>query len=49
MSANMVFVAEYDEISRDIFGDNHARLQKLKAQFDPENVFNKLFSVAPAV
>ncbi|KAJ9610301.1 hypothetical protein H2200_005078 [Cladophialophora chaetospira] len=38
---------QYDEKSRDIFGENYPRLQKLKAEFDPSNVFNKLFAVTP--
>jgi FAD/FMN-containing dehydrogenase len=39
--------AEYDEKSRDIFGANYPRLQKLKAKYDPTNVFNKLFPITP--
>ncbi|OAP59277.1 hypothetical protein AYL99_06575 [Fonsecaea erecta] len=38
---------QYDEKSRDIFGENYPRLQKLKAQYDPTNMFNKLFAVSP--
>ncbi|KIX99948.1 uncharacterized protein Z520_04586 [Fonsecaea multimorphosa CBS 102226] len=38
---------QYDEKSRDIFGENYPRLQKLKAQYDPANMFNKLFAVTP--
>jgi hypothetical protein len=38
----------YDERSRDIFGDNYERLQGLKKQFDPNQVFNKLFNITPA-
>lgn len=44
-----VLRVEYDGKSRDVFGPNLARLQELKARFDPDNMFNKLFSVAPAV
>ncbi|ERF76220.1 hypothetical protein EPUS_04297 [Endocarpon pusillum Z07020] len=40
---------QYDEKSRDVFGGNYARLQELKARYDAGNMFNKLFSVAPAV
>lgn len=40
-------ILEYDEKSRDIFGDNYSKLQKLKAQYDSTNVFNKLFAIAP--
>nr|POE93042.1 fad-linked oxidoreductase [Quercus suber] len=38
---------QYDEISRDIFGENYERLQKIKAQYDPKNKFNKLFAIVP--
>ncbi|KAK5744225.1 hypothetical protein LTR17_002255 [Elasticomyces elasticus] len=39
---------QYDEISKDIFGDHYARLQKIKAKYDPSNMFNKLFPIQPA-
>ncbi|RVX67729.1 hypothetical protein B0A52_07852 [Exophiala mesophila] len=39
---------QYDEKSRDIFGDNYPRLQKLKAKYDPTNAFDKLFAITPA-
>ena len=39
---------EYDEKSRDVFGANYPRLQKLKAKYDPGNTFNKLFAVQPS-
>ncbi|RMD43017.1 hypothetical protein DV735_g2112, partial [Chaetothyriales sp. CBS 134920] len=38
---------QYDERSKDIFGENYSRLQSLKARYDPKNVFNKLFAVTP--
>ena len=38
---------QYDERSRDIFGDNYPRLQKLKKQYDPGMVFDKLFVIYP--
>lgn len=38
---------QYDEKSKDIFGDNYPKLQQLKARYDPENVFNKLFPIYP--
>jgi FAD/FMN-containing dehydrogenase len=30
-----------------VFGNNYERLQELKAQYDPQNMFNKLFAVEP--
>ncbi|KAL1857550.1 hypothetical protein Daus18300_010308 [Diaporthe australafricana] len=33
--------------SDDLFGLNYPRLQKLKAEYDPDDIFNKQFSVAP--
>jgi len=38
---------EYEEKSRDVFGNNYERLQDLKAKYDPQNMFNKLFAVEP--
>ncbi|CAJ2506326.1 Uu.00g004560.m01.CDS01 [Anthostomella pinea] len=38
---------QYDEISKDIFGDNYPRLQEIKAKYDPTNMFNKLFPIQP--
>lgn len=41
-------LADYDSKgSDDLFGLNYPRLQKLKAQYDPGNVFNKQFAVTP--
>lgn len=41
-------ILDYDaKGSDDLFGLNYPRLQKLKAQYDPGNVFNKQFAVAP--
>jgi len=40
-------LTEYDEKSRDIFGQNYPRLQALKARYDPTSVFDKLFAIAP--
>jgi hypothetical protein len=39
--------AEYDEKSRDIFGDHYPELQQLKAKYDPTNMFDKLFAITP--
>ena len=36
---------QYDEMSKDIFGTNYPELQKLKAKYDPNNLFNKLFAI----
>lgn len=39
---------EYDEKAPDVFGANFTRLQKIKAQYDPTNIFNKQYSIQPA-
>jgi len=36
-----------DSDSRVLFGSNYRRLQRLKAQYDPENVFSKWFPITP--
>ena len=39
---------QYEEKSRDVFGDHYPRLQELKGRYDPGNLFNKLFAITPA-
>jgi FAD/FMN-containing dehydrogenase len=39
---------QYDERSKDIVGEHYPRLSKIKAEYDPKNVFNKLFAITPA-
>jgi FAD/FMN-containing dehydrogenase len=39
---------QYDEKSKDIFGEHYDRLAQIKAQYDPNNVFDKLFAITPA-
>jgi len=36
-----------DSSSRVLFGSNYRRLQRLKAKYDPENVFSKWFPIVP--
>ncbi|KAH9969342.1 hypothetical protein BJV74DRAFT_983511 [Russula compacta] len=36
-----------DSSSRVLFGRNYSRLQRLKAKYDPENVFSKWFAITP--
>jgi FAD/FMN-containing dehydrogenase len=36
-----------DSNSRVLFGPNYSRLQRLKAQYDPESVFSKWFPIIP--
>ncbi|KAH7380511.1 FAD binding domain-containing protein [Phaeosphaeria sp. MPI-PUGE-AT-0046c] len=38
---------QYEERSKDVFGANYERLQGLKAKYDPNNMFNKLFAIMP--
>ncbi|KAM0719356.1 hypothetical protein Q7P37_005261 [Cladosporium fusiforme] len=40
---------QYDERSKDIFGEHFERLSQIKAKYDPKNMFNKLFAIPPAV
>lgn len=41
-------IAAGDEKVNDVFGRNYPRLQKLKAQYDPTNIFNKMHPIEPA-
>lgn len=43
----LIVSQQYEEVSKDIFGDNYPSLQKLKAKYDPANMFNKLFAIKP--
>ncbi|KAF2821977.1 FAD binding domain-containing protein [Ophiobolus disseminans] len=47
--ASMVYgnYDQYEERSKDVFGGNYERLQELKAKYDPDNMFNKLFAITP--
>lgn len=36
-----------DSNSRALFGRNYPRLQRLKAKYDPDNVFSRWFAIAP--
>ena len=36
-----------DSISRDLFGDNYPRLQRLKAEYDAKNDFFQWFLIMP--
>ncbi|KAN0111908.1 hypothetical protein V8E52_008114 [Russula decolorans] len=36
-----------DSKSRVLFGPNYSRLQRLKAQYDPESVFSKWYPIIP--
>jgi FAD/FMN-containing dehydrogenase len=40
---------QYDEKPKDIFGEHYDKLSQVKAKYDPNNVFNKLFAITPAV
>ena len=31
-----------------LFRENYPRLQELKKQYDPENIFNKWFAITPS-
>lgn len=41
-------VLKSDEKARNGFGENYARLQKVKKQYDPDNFFNRWFPITPA-
>ncbi|KAF8074147.1 FAD-binding domain-containing protein [Lyophyllum atratum] len=42
-------MAQGDEKPEDVFGENLSRLRKLKAKYDPKNVFMKGISITPAI
>jgi FAD/FMN-containing dehydrogenase len=42
-------VQQYDENSKDIIGENYDRLARIKAEYDPNNMFDKLFAIAPVM
>ena len=36
-----------DANARALFGRNYPRLQRLKAKYDPDNVFSRWFAITP--
>jgi len=42
-------ISPFKNNSEVLFGDNYPRLQELKKRYDPDNVFSKWFSIAPAL
>ena len=40
-------LTEEGDLKGNIFGANYPRLQELKAKYDPDSLFNKLFSIVP--
>ncbi len=40
---------EGSDRSRTLYGAKYAQLQKVKARYDPSEVFNKWFPIQPAV
>jgi FAD/FMN-containing dehydrogenase len=52
MVMNVLFLDAEAETSKDkakaAFKENYPRLQRVKKQYDPENIFNKWFAITPA-
>ena len=49
MNTNAATAIACDATPAEAFGPNYLRLQKLKAKYDPNNVFNKLHAITPSL
>ena len=49
VNTNAATAIACDAMPAEAFGPNYPKLQKLKAKYDPNNVFNKLHAITPSL